>query len=76
MASKRNIKCSECEYGEYLSPFNAYTCKNQDCKDVIIFKGKTHPHNCPLIGGKKYLIHGNLNGDLKDRVAARLPYRG
>lgn len=72
MNNRRNIQCCKCEYGEYFSPFNAYTCKNQKCKDIVIFKSKTHPHSCPLIGGKKYLIHGNL----KDRVEVRLPLRG
>jgi hypothetical protein len=66
------MKCSECEYGEYLDFFNAYTCKNKECKDVPIFKGKTKPHCCPLTGGKKYHSHGNR----KDYIEVRLPLRG
>lgn len=72
MNKKRDIKCSTCEYGEYLSYSNAYTCNNEECKDAVIFKGKTHPHICPLVGGKKYFSHGNL----KDRIEVRIPYRG
>lgn len=35
--SKRNLKYSECEYGEYLPPFKAFTCKNQECKKMFLF---------------------------------------
>lgn len=56
---KRNIKCSECEHSEYLKYFSSYTCKHQNCKDVPIFKGKTHPRCCPLV---------NPNGYYRSRV--------
>ncbi|WP_155957597.1 hypothetical protein [Eubacterium sp. 14-2] len=69
---KRNIKCSECEYREYLNVFDSYTCRNPECKDVPIFKGKTHPHCCPIVGGKKYFSHGNH----KEVVEVRFPLRG
>ena len=69
---KRDIKCSECEYGEYLSSFLSYTCKHSDCKDVPIFSGKTHPHCCPLVGGKKYFSHKNH----KNTIEIRLPLHG
>ncbi len=69
---KRDIKCAECEYGEYLSVFNSYTCRNAKCRDVPIFKGKTHPHCCPLVGGKKYFSHGKHKGI----VEVKIPLRG
>lgn len=37
-----------------------WTCKYPKCKGIPIFKGTTHPHCCPLVGGKKYVIHKNL----------------
>lgn len=69
---KREIECSECEYGKFLEVLKAYTCKNIDCKEAPIFKGKTHPHCCPLVGGKKYISHRNH----KSIVDVRLPLRG
>ena len=44
------MKCSECEYAKFLSSCQAYTCEHPECKDAIIFKGKTKPHACPLCG--------------------------
>ena len=61
MSDKRNIKCSKCEYGQYLSVSDAYTCNHKECKEANLFKGKTHPHGCPLVGGKKYSIHKNVS---------------
>lgn len=53
-------KCSNCQYAEYLSCSQRYSCKHKDCKEIHVFKGKTKPHYCPLTGGKKYTIHNNL----------------
>ena len=58
---KRNIKCSTCEHGKWSGYFRAWTCTHPDCKEVPIFKGSTHPHCCPLVGGKKYIVHRNLS---------------
>ena len=69
---KRDIKCSECDYHEWLNVLQAWTCKHPDCKDVPIFKGSTHPHCCPLVGGKKYICHKNH----KPTMEVRLPLHG
>ena len=53
------MKCCECEYSKFLNISQAYTCEHPDCKEAIIFKGKTKPHACPICGGKKYVIHRN-----------------
>lgn len=66
------MKCSECNYSQYLSFLDAYTCKHPECGDAPIFKGKTKPHCCPLTGGKKYFSHGNR----KNMIEVRLPYYG
>ena len=66
------MKCSECEFSQYMNFFNAYTCEHPDCKEVPIFKGKTKPHCCPLTGGKKYFCHKNH----KSTIEVRLPLRG
>jgi len=52
------MKCSECEYSNYLLGLKGYTCSYPESK-VILFKGKTKPHDCPLIGSKGYVVHGN-----------------
>jgi len=72
MTGKRNIKCSNCEYSKYLEYFQAWTCTHPECKEVPIFKGVTHPHCCPLTGGKKYISHKNH----KAIVDVRFPLRG
>lgn len=53
------MKCSECEHSRFLNSCEAYTCEHPECKEAIIFRGKTKPHACPLCGGKKYVIHKN-----------------
>lgn len=57
------IKCSECEFSKPYNRLcvgvgysagrkfvaTEYICKNPNLiKDVIVFKGKTSPRNCPL----------------------------
>ena len=66
------MKCSECEFSQYLQFFDGYTCKHPECKEVPVFQGKTKPHCCPLSGGRKYLTHGNR----KPMIEVRLPLRG
>lgn len=46
------VKCSECEYSKWSKYFKAYTCEHLGCKDVPIFKGKTHPRCCPIVNPK------------------------
>ena len=70
LEKKRNIKCSSCEYGKYLEHFDTWTCEHTECKDAVFFKGKTHPHACPLVGGKKYQVHKNV----KNRYDVRFKY--
>lgn len=69
---KREIKCSECTYHEWLNFSQAWTCNHPECKDVPIFNGSTHPHCCPLVGGKKYFTHKNH----KNTIDVCLPLRG
>lgn len=69
---KRDIKCSLCKYGEHLEYFKAWTCRHPECKEAPIFKGLTHPHCCPLVGGKNYITHKNH----KPQIEVRLPLRG
>lgn len=69
---RKNIKCSGCKYGTFLNFLKAWTCKHPKCKEVPIFKGSTHPHCCPLVGGKKYFCHKNH----KNTIEIRLPLRG
>lgn len=48
----KEIKCSKCEYSKWSDYFQAFTCEHPKCKDVPIFKGKTHPRCCPLVNPK------------------------
>lgn len=63
--NNREIRCESCKYGTWCPALGGYTCKNPGVKDVTIFKGKTHPHCCPLVGGKKYGLHGNINSGVR-----------
>ena len=69
------MKCSECEYAKFLSSCQAYTCEHPECKDAIIFKGKTKPHACPLCGGKKYVIHKNSSRGTASLVRDVVAYK-
>lgn len=51
------MRCSECEYAQYLKVQQAYTCNHPNCNDVPVFTGNTHPRCCPLTNSK-----GTYNG--------------
>lgn len=66
-----------CDVKKYVKIWSRDKTKNKEIKEhllkeVPIFKGSTHPHCCPLVGGKEYICHRNH----KPTIEVRLPLRG